>query len=715
MKNKKNVGYIRIINENNNICDLEIKYVVSKCLTGSVNSLICSTNDKGSGKTNFIYGSKYCDNLVSNNEKFNDENRRCLVEKLVSNLFIESNKIKCRFIRRNIIFLSKFRCSFLMIKADKEESNDLETVYDAFQGLYNPINCNISEDYNYFEFLQVDIQEPIQLLNLITIARKLQFERNFVESTKFHSLLIINIESILLNKELDKLKTLNKVSSQIFIIDFILTDEEIIKLHHNELDEKRISKELLIKFLKNLISLRSKNSLLLFSILTNGIINETFITIIFSRFNNINIILNKSEFFFDDFIIINKPKLNNFTLQVFDNHSLSSLVEKLHSYTLLLNKIHLEFGIEYIINSLKNGNTEFTNIFEEFASIIYNLSGNIFDFYEIASFINNLHILLDSVKPEQYYKKENIAINFTEISYHINSWFKGTNTNYKENDKVHDPLSKSEYYSVERSSQAVKHVEQCEKDIDSVNSINLKPNNFEDRIEESLTKRKDGLDNILLGEVKGHCQSTQNLNRSKSCINISMNYNLPTKVSVSAFSKILIAVNTARRRVREYRKKQQNQNIRNIYLNDDEQKENFFWKTSYKSPSISAESIFLKESTLPVDPITEIESCNESKLLKKETKDVEVQADITIPNPSERNELVTVRCIQIDKNSDKNVVTSYNCADVSNNENKNNIPNMEHPKNIIEQTKTRNMSTENSSTKNPKSGISDHSSKSQLL
>ncbi|KAK6589517.1 hypothetical protein RS030_203052 [Cryptosporidium xiaoi] len=704
MGSKKNTGYIRIIGENNNICDLEVKYIVLKCLTGSFNSLLCSA-DKGRGKTNFIYGSKYGDNFSTSDEKVTNESNICFIEKLTKSLFIESNIIKSRFMEKNIIFLPKFSCSFLMIKVCKDENCNLENVYDALQGLVNPVNYTFSNDYNYFELLQVDIQEPVQLLNLITIARKLQLEKACEGNANFHTLLIINIESILLNKELNELKTLKKASSQIFILDYISTGKETSRPHFEELYEKKVNKELLITFLKSLINSRSKSSLFLFSILVKGILNKTFITIIFSRFNNLNIKLSKSELYSND---STNMQLNNFGVKIISDNPLSSQVEKLHCYTSFLNKMYLEFGIEYIINSLKHGNIELTNVFEELAISIYNLSGNIFDFYEISNFINNFHVLLNFDKSEVDNKKGSDSINFADIYDHISFWLKEINAGEKNNQMELYPLNDlsnhkvnntgiiSECYNNESYSSIVKQVDRREKNIDSIdNNIDYKPDNFENEIRESLTERKCELNNTRLEKTEQY-QSLNRLGRSKSCMNIPMNYNLPTKVSVAAFSKILLAVNTARRRVREYRKKQQSQIIGRIDLYDEDQRVNTFWGTVYKTPGTSLEDTDLKESPLTVDPIAKGDSCDAQK---RETKDVEVQVDVAMINLRERNKLVEVRCIQIDTRGD-GTVDNLNSLENIPKDNTTNIPNISHSRKLIERTNEREMLSTNPSTKN---------------
>ncbi|KAF7456459.1 PP2C phosphatase [Cryptosporidium felis] len=498
---------------------------------------------------------------------------------------------------------------------------------------------------------------------MINVARRLQLEKLLADNTTFHTLFIFDIESIICNKNASELNISDKIvkfNNKIYLMEInneLIEGDFLDSINHMSKNDHN----LIANFFKAVIMNISKISFFLMENFLKGVFDDNFTAIVYLRGNNIDILIRKSQIFsrFQNNLGLNiwQSLINDYLSS--DESTLIPLIIRLHKYFIYLENYLKRETLESV-NSEDNIVNE---IFEDLKFIIYHLSGNIITHQDLICNINNIHNL-NRVSSKDLNKKNKTPIDNITIDKFLSTWFdEYRNTNIEAGLALNANDSNQNDYGAEVD------LPKNEFKINSLNNVNIidssecdHASKSEMEIEASLEscesesifpKLSDSIieTNDLIGaknkRLFGYCK-TELINRKYSSSTSIPHSKFHKHNSITPFSKILMAVNTARRRVREYRHKQKIDKVKSMEgdLNFDEDKVQkdlekcVFWnETLLKCPVFSYnknnnEPGFNKCS--PKANLTQNEPFeNEDTSPSVSRRDVEIQVDTFRKNDTE--------------------------------------------------------------------------------
>lgn len=651
IKNKPK--YIRIIGDKEYIGKSETESIAINSLLSENSFLICELNKNAC--THFIYGNNLAEISPGDAGAKVNDNNMCLFERLVNNLFIQEKAIKKYFEQNktNQVYFSRIKCSLLLI-SNQTENPDAECIYDLFQGLNNPLVVGSEDGVKGLNALQVDTNDPIQLFNIINVAKRLKLEKSATEKETFHTLFIFDVESVIYDKSAEDCfvsDKMVKLYNKIYLLEFNYGDciesGTLIPTDSISLEDANNS---IISFFKDLVSVMTKTSNFLLGIVSKALFDSNFSSIIYSQSSGLNVLIDKCIMEPDSFCDAKFSlwdKLNDVSIYKGES-TLVPLIERFHSYfSYFKSYFALKSQEQHEITASQFDNL--TQALDDLKLIVFNLSGKIMTSEDLLFNIENTEDLYELLSNQDSYIHRT-PIDFDTIDQYLIDWCDSSEkgkesimSNFRE--ICQDEYSnESNVYCTNFTSDCPYELEQLNNNEESIPSLShsnldlgseLMSSRDQDQ-EYNLNKSVIGISNELARIKHGKsnsCNKFSNFSEkhTKSCISIP-NYVKLAKHSETPLSKILFAVNTARRRVREYRHKQlankdpeaneANQEIRPFQSNSE--KYTFWNKTLPKRP------------VFPYSKENETESTPQDECSKQEEVEIEIDIDIK-PSTSKKD------------------------------------------------------------------------------
>ncbi|EEA06690.1 uncharacterized protein CMU_013650 [Cryptosporidium muris RN66] len=621
-------GYIHFLDESYTLDDSEIRNLVRRCLTQINNGIIWTMGRPKNGKTNFLYGQSYDDCNMSDSNVNGG-----IFEKVVHCLFSEIRSPKYGIDLPSYCY-SIVKVSFLLFH--KDEYTNSEIIFDALQGLDNPLEQMLKKENDstgVLNVLQVEVREPVHALNMLKVARKIQHEINsisyngeeYIPNIRFHSLLVLELESIIFKSSLTK--DLESYNNFIYILDLIGDPSWInIEIGLNEEKSELQTMSFIGKILAYLQN--SKNyPVCLTKTLAYCMLNKKCICIGYVTGNNNDQIIFKDT---------NSKEYEDIWYEDRNDYSISQpsifgLLDELESYIQIIRCKYDLNDKENILKILseKSEEDELCTLFVNITTIIYRITGKFVSYSNILLNINDIITLLNSNIEESDYLENHLSntinsLTTSIINEIITLWM--TDERIKEDNvakltegsievqKSSDNLENLSSIMEELLSMSYSPFEEfSEKDVDSLNDLSCSEspfnelcsgNDFNYKLDDntpSLTnedqskiissfknsslesnvsemnfelnheKLKDNVENkALLNQKIGSRKSKDNTNFSlKRQHKFNQVYtrnrkegiyekkNKKKNIYLDSSSEIWLAVNRARRRVREYRLREQ--------------------------------------------------------------------------------------------------------------------------------------------------------------
>ncbi|KAK9171626.1 hypothetical protein cmbei_7003635, partial [Cryptosporidium meleagridis] len=639
--------YIRITGDKRSINESQIKSIAINTLLSENSFLICGLNRKTC--EHFLYNDNFAGIPLEGAKSEIDEHGTCLFEELVYNLFIQTKAIKQYYKqhRPNEIYFNKIKCSLILING-KSEDSDSENIYDVFQGLNSPVEVILDNGVRNLNVLQVDVNDPVQIFNMINIARKLQFEKSIAEKDLFHKLFIFEIEYASYDKNTEDCYLFNSVYNKIYFLDYNhRTRESNMFIPSKQIRSEDMNNSV-SSFFSELTLMMAKTSHFLLEVVSNAIFDSNYSFIICTQCNELDLFIDKCN--------IESSLLNNTVFSLWnkindnnncaDENTLVSLIKKFHNYYSLLKNSFLTLRNE---ENLEKMSYQYNNLvlnFEDLKLVLFNLSGKIIkdeDLIFNIEQVGDLTRLLDNNDSLTY----KTPIQFQIINKYLKNWYDESKSSKEPailSLKVHQDKHLDESNAMSKNFTAG-----YENNLDQLGSIEDDTNMFNTNLElesefkscrnnkqsHNLNKSVIGINNEHL-RIKNGKSNFYKLNgigerHTRSYLSIPNHFKY-TKRSETPISKILSAVNTARRRVREYRHKQASKDLtsefaQNIFdpLQTCPTKDIFWSKTLSKRPIFSNNKNIVQTETSNTYSVQEkIEICDDPPDSKK---DVEVQVD----------------------------------------------------------------------------------------
>lgn len=611
--NKNNKSkFIRIIGEKGFIDKSEIESVAVNVLLSENSFLICGLN--GNACENFLYGEKFAEISTENTETNLNDHGTCLFEELVNNLFIQTKAIKQYYEqnRSNEIYFNKIKCSFVLING-KTSDCDSECLYDVFQGLNSPVEVISDNGVESLNVLEVDANDPVQIFNMVNIARKLQFENSAIGKKSFHTLFIFNIESAIYDKNIENFCMLDKMykRNKIYILDYHYNLAESSTFNSSKITKLEDFKDSTISFFKNLTLMMAKTSNFLFGIVSKAIFDSKYSSVIHFQYNGLNLFIDKCNIEQIPICNFNFNLWNKFNdNSIYANEStLASFIKKFHDYYLFFknNYLSLNRGDYETINFQDN---DLTQALEDLKLVLFNLCGKVIKHEDLLFNIEHIGDITKIIDNNDSYDCKT-PIRFNIINQCLNGW----NEESEGNEEIalsfkevfqDDYLDENDTLSAEFTPRYRYRSQQFGSIEDNTPGIFNSNLEFESELINhrnknqtyNLNKSVIGINDELLRIKNGKPNVYNRLNsfgekHTRSYLSIP-NY-FKFKHSETPISKILLAVNTARRRVREYRLKQQTNKDSTAEFNQDTikipqpnlMKDKFWNKTLSKRPIFS--------------------------------------------------------------------------------------------------------------------------------
>ncbi|KAL7067458.1 hypothetical protein ACR3K2_20990 [Cryptosporidium serpentis] len=621
-------GYIHFLDKSYTLDDSEIKNLVRRCLTQINNGIIWTMGRPENGKTNFLYGQSYDDCNMS------DLNvNGGIFEKVVHCLFSEIRSPKYEAGLSSCCY-SIVKASFLLFH--KDEYTNSEIIFDALQGLDNPLEQILKKENDstgVLNVLQVEVREPVHALNMLKVARKIQHEINSISyngeenipNIRFHSLLVLELESIIFKSSLTK--DLESYNNFIYILDLI-GDPSWINMEISLSEEKS---ELQIRSFIGKILAYLQNSqnypICLTKILAYCMLDKKCICIGYVTGNNNDQIIfketNSKEY--EDIWYENR---NDYSIS---QPSIFGLLDELESYIQIIRCKYDLNNKENILKILaeKSEEDELCTLFVNITTIIYRITGKFVSYSNILLNINDMITLLNSdIEKSDHLEnhfsdtanslttsiineivtlwmtderiKEDNMVKLTEGSVEVQksnndleslssimeellsvSYSPFEDFSEKDVDSLND-LSCSESpfnelcsgngfnYKLDDNTSLLANEDQSEV-ISSFKNISLESNVGETNFELNHQKSKHNMENKALSSQIGSRKSKDNTNFSLKRQHKKFNQvytrnrkegiyekkNKKKNIYLDSSSEIWLAVNRARRRVREYRLREQ--------------------------------------------------------------------------------------------------------------------------------------------------------------
>ncbi|OII72627.1 hypothetical protein cand_011550 [Cryptosporidium andersoni] len=621
-------GYIHFLDESYTLDDSEIRNLVRRCLTQINNGIIWTMGRPENGKTNFLYGQSYNDCNMSDSNVNGG-----IFEKVVHCLFSEIRSPKYGIGLSSYCY-SIVKVSFLLFH--KDEYTNSEIIFDALQGLDNPLEQILKKENDstgVLNVLQVEVREPVHALNMLKVARKIQHEINsisynseeYIPNIRFHSLLVLELESIIFKSSLTK--DLESYNNFIYILDLIgdpswINMEIGLSEETSELQTRSFIGKILA-YLQN-----SKNyPICLTKTLVYCMLDKKCICIGYVTGNNNDQIIFKET---------NSKEYENIWYEDRNDYSISQpsmfgLLDELESYIQIIRCKYDLNDKENILKILaeKSEKDELCTLFVNITTIIYRITGKFVSYSNILLNINDIITLLNSDIEESDHLESQLSnttnsLTTSIINEIITLWM--TDKRIKEDNvakltegsievqKSNDDLENLSSIMEELLSMSYSPFEDfSEKDVDSLNDlscsespfnelcsvndlnyklddntpsltnedqseiISFKNNSLESNVSEmnfelNHEKLKDNMENkALLSQKIGFRKSKDNTNFSLKRQHKKF-YQVYTKnrkegiyekknkkkdIYLDSSSEIWLAVNRARRRVREYRLREQ--------------------------------------------------------------------------------------------------------------------------------------------------------------
>ncbi|CUV07350.1 unnamed protein product [Cryptosporidium hominis] len=661
--------YIRIAGDKRSINKSQIKSIAINTLLSENSFLICGLNRKTC--EHFLYNDKFAGIPLEGAEPEIDDYGMCLFEELVYNLFIQTKAIKQYYKqhRPNEIYFNKIKCSLILISG-KSEDSDSEHIYDVFQGLNSPVEVILDNGVCNLNVLQVDVNDPVQIFNMINIARKLQFEKSIAEKEIYHKLFIFEIEYASYDKNTEDCYLFNSVYNKIYFLDYnYRIRESSMFIPSKQIKSEDIDNSV-NSFFSDLTLTMAKTSHFLLEIVSNAIFDRNYSFIICAQCNGLNLFIDKcniesSSLYNSAFSL--RTKINEYN-NCADENTLVSLIKKFHNYHSLLKNNFLTLKNEENVEKMSYHYSNLVTNFEDLKLVLFNLSGKIIkdeDLIFNIEHVGDLTRLLDN--NDSLTRK--IPIQFHIINRYLKNW-------YNESESTKEPaiLSLRVYQDKhldESNAMNKNFITGYENKLAQFISIEDSASMFNSNLEleseliscrnkkhsYNLNKSVIGISNEHL-RVKNEKSNFYKLNgfgekHTRSYLSIP-NYLKYTKCSETPISKILSAVNTARRRVREYRHKQASKDLtseftQNVFdpLQTCPAKDIFWSKTLSKRPIFSHNKNTVQTETSNTYSVQEkIEIYAEAPDSKK---DVEVQVDNI--NSEGKSECFSNICDETKKNN----------------------------------------------------------------
>ncbi|KAJ1607477.1 hypothetical protein OJ253_2374 [Cryptosporidium canis] len=643
---KNQPKYIRIVGDKECIKNAEIESIAINSLLSENSFWICEINRNAC--TNFIYGNALTE--ISKDEGVLDSSNLCLFEKLVNNLFTQEKSIKQYFEKNyaNKVYFNKIKCSLLMIGNRTEDS---ECIYDLFQGLNTPLVTVSENGVKDISVLQVDTNDPVQLFNIINVAKRLQAEKSVTEKKPHHTLFIFDIESAIYDKDIDYFISdqIVQLYNKIYLLEYNCIESEIfipnLSASRDDINNSIIS------FLKSLTSIMAKTSNFLLDIFYKAIFDCRFSSIIYIPSNEFNFIVDKHSNESDSFCNTKFNfwnKLSNESIYEYEG-TLVSLIEKFHNYCCYF-KHYYNFKHE----GNENNSSEFSDLpkaIDDLKLILFNLCGQIMasedlllkiestgDLYGLLNIENSLinGTPIDFQMIDQYLidwcdksegSNESLVSSFREIYqdeyvHESNAFCANFTSEYRFDFEKFNKVEDSTYC-----------LSQSNIELES-ELVNNRDKNQTYNLNKSVIGINDEFRRINLGSSNNHNQLNGLCEKqTRSFLSIPNHFKF-NKHSETPLSKILFAVNTARRRVREYRHKQQaikssrtdETSEQASTLQSNPEKHIFWNKTLSKRPVFQ----YIKSNELEYNPQKEFSPQDEVEIYNVQLnsrKDAEVQVN----------------------------------------------------------------------------------------
>lgn len=687
--------YIRIIGDKEYIDKSETESIAINSLLSENSFLICELNRNA--YTNFIYGNNLAEISPEDVGSRVNDNNTCLFERLVNHLFIQKKAIKKYFEqnRANEVYFNRIKCSLLLIN-NKTEDPDSECIYDLFQGLNNPLVIGSEDGVNSLNVLQVDINDPIQLFNIINVAKRLQLERSATEKEIFHTFFIFDIESAIYDKNVEGCfvsDKMVKLYNKIYLLEYnysnCVESNALIPTASIKLGDISNS---MISFFKNLTSTMTKTSNFLLNIVSKAILDSNFSSIIYFQSSGLHLLIDKCII---DPNLFSNTKLNLWNKlndqSIYNSEStLVPLIERFHNYCSYFKSyfaLKNEEKNEIIASQFNN----LTHALDDLKLVLFHLSGKIMTNEDLLFNIESTGDLYELINNENPYIHRT-PIDFHTIDQYLIDWHECSERGKESIISSFREICQDEYLN-ESNVYCTNFTSDCPYELEQLNNLenstpSLSHSNLEldselissrDQIQEcNLNKSVIGI-NDELKRIKhsksNHCNKFSNFSErhTRSCLSIP-NYVKLAKHSETPLSKILFAVNTARRRVREYRHKQQankdseaseiNETIKPFQSNSEKY---VFWnKTLPKRPVFP----YNENNEIEPDPPNECSKKEEIEIdIKPSTskKDVEIQVNIVDSNDNseycatqeDTNNENDVNKAGISQNDSKEVAENY--------------------------------------------------------
>ncbi|KAH8582596.1 uncharacterized protein ELE39_001252 [Cryptosporidium sp. chipmunk genotype I] len=657
--------YIRIVGDKRSIDESEIKSIAINTLLSKNSFLICGLNRKACEY--FLYDDTFAEIHQEDSEAKIDDYGTYLFEELVYSLFIQAKAIKQHYKqhRPNEVYFNKIKCSLILISA---RSKDLGSgnIYDVFQGLNSPVEVTLENGVGNLNVLQVDVNDPVQLFNMINVARRLQFEKLGTEKELFHKLFVFEIESVIYNKSIEDCCISKKVENKIYLLDYYYGLNEPTWFIPSKLIKLEDINNSIISFFTDLISMMARTSHFLLEIVSNAIFDNNYSSLIYAQCNGLNLFIDKCNT--ESISIQNSTsnywnRFNDYTNCASEN-TLVSLVIKFHNYYSLF-KNNLFLKNEENLEKMSSQCNNLVSDFEDLKLVLFSLSGKIIKHKDLLFNIENTGDLTRLIDNNDSLTCKT-PIQFHIISRYLDDWF-----NESERNKEPILLSLREIcqdnYLDESGDLSNNFAPGYKKKLESIcieDNVSMFNSNSELGSESKSCRNKNRLCNLnksVVGidnehsRIKGEKLNFHNRSNgfaekhTRSYLNIP-NYFKLTKCSETPISKILFAVNTARRRVREYRHKQQvNKDLANEFaqgminsLQSNTVKDMFWNKTLSRRPIFSYNRSISE---------TETNTCNVYSVQDKieihaepqdSKKDVEVQVNNI--NPESKSKYFSTSC-----------------------------------------------------------------------
>ncbi|OII74904.1 uncharacterized protein cubi_03035 [Cryptosporidium ubiquitum] len=611
MNTQNKSKFIRIIGDKRSINESQIKSVAINALLSENSFLICGLN--GNACENFLYGKKFTEIPPEDVETKKNDYEKCLFEELVNNLFTQTKLIKQYFekYKSNEIYFNKIKCSFVLI-SDKTEDPNSGCIYDVFQGLSNPVDVISDNGVKSLNVLEVDANDPIQLLNMINVARKLQFENLVTRKELFHTLFIFDIESAIYDKNIvdfymfDKLYKHNKI----YVLDYqcnFIESNTFVPSKFTKLEDINDSA---IYFFRNLISIIAKTSSYLLEILSKAIFGNNYSSVIYVQCNGLNLFIDKCNM--EPTSLLNSNinpwnKYNNYSSYSSDS-KLLPLIKKFHNYCLFFRNSFLSLKSEESYEKMSFQDNNVAQAFEDLKLVLFNLCGKIIKHEDLLFNIEHIGDITRLIDNNDSYI-DRAPIHFSIINQCLNDWYEESERNKKltilgfKNISQDEYLDENDTFCTDFTPGYINKLHQFSY-IDDNNSNTFNYNlDFGQELTSYRKKNQSyNLNKSVIGINNEHLRVNNKSNayklnsfgekHTRSYLSIP-NY-FKFKHSETPISKILLAVNTARRRVREYRHKQQAHKDLTGEFNHDTIKspESNFLKDKFWNKTLSKRPIF---------------------------------------------------------------------------------------------------------------------------